>query len=583
MTGSLVVPRPMRRAGTYGVWEQLERDLAGFFEARVSAPDELARWKTRIRMRAASCHLTTDTPEGEDFDEYVSRLYNRLIDLRNLPVRAGLPDRQLAGEALTAYIVSRVRFAGDVPSFLRLLVRETGYSYEELSDESSRTTGKGLTLGAALEKLEQRMFWAVDILRQNGFKKETADDLVQRPWTKEFSTKGREELKSILRYITDTLVPSLESSEGKRKAAVNRTATLLPSPRGWELGRKLGDAMIYRYIHDEGRYPEAVSIVLWEEADCRSQGQSVAEFLYLMGIRPLWDKATGEVNGLEPIPLKELKRPRIDVTGCISSRFRTGMGPVVALLDKAVRMAGELAEDDADNYVARHMLADVKWLKAQGMDEKEALTRAAERVFPEPPANGDIRHLPSLLLRAIPKFDAVIKNEDNRATHMFCSEVYNACQGSLVAAGGRISGRLPRAYIGDSSDPDRVQVREVWEEARRLFWGEAMNPLFLADMRTYGAAGAYELAHYLERACQWDETCGIMEDWMYEMFARRYVLNKDVRQWMISVAPEALLMAVRSLLTAIGQGRWQARTRLAEDLDRLETALSSDEAAASHA
>ncbi len=576
MKGSLVAPRPMRRAGIYGVWEQLDRELASFFEARVDAPERLGRLKTRIRMRAAACHLTEDVPEGEDFDEYVSRLYKRVVDLKNLPVRAGLPDRQLAGEALTAYIVSRVRFAGEAPSFLRLLAREIGYEYEELLEESSRTNGKGLTLGVTLEKLEERMFWAVDTLRRSGFSGEIADDLASRPWAQAFSPAGRAELTRIFHYITDTLVPGLTVSSTERHVGPGQTAAFLPSPWGWEIGRRLGDALIYRYIHDEGRYPEAVAIVLWEEADCRSQGQSVAEFLYLMGIRPLWDKA-GQVSRLEPIPLRELKRPRIDVTGCISSRFRTGMGPVVELLGRAVRMAGELSEDDADNYVARHMMADVKWLRAQGVDEAEALARAAERVFPEPPASGEIRHLPALLQRAIPKFDAVIKNEDNRATHMFCSEVYNACQGSLVAAGAQMTGRLPRAYVGDSSDPGRVQVREVREEARRLFWGEAMNPRFLEDMRSYGEAGAYELAHYLERACQWDISCGILEDWMYEMFARRYVLNKDSRQWMNQAAPGALHMAAKLLLQAIGQGRWTARARMAGELERLEAELPPGE------
>ena len=421
------------------------------------------------------------------------------------------------------------------------------------------------------------MFWAIDTLRQSAFSREAADNLAGRPWAQAFSETGRGELIRIFHYITDTLVPGLVASSSEKGGRLDGIASFLPSPRGWELGCRLGDALIYRYIHDEGRYPEAVAIVLWEEADCRSQGQSVAEFIYLMGIRPLWDDTAGRVRGLEPIPLKELKRPRIDVTGCISSRFRSGMGPVIALLNRAVRLAGELEEDDADNFVARHTMADVKWLRAQGIQEQEAFAQAVARVFPEPPASGEICHLPGLLQRAIPKFDAVIKNEDTRATHMFCSEVYNACQGSLVAAGARMTGKPPRAYIGDSSDPDRIQVREVREEARRLFWGEAMNPHFLADMRAYGSAGAYELVHYLERACQWDISCGILEDWMYEMFARRYVLNKDIHQWMSDVAPGALHLAARSLLQAIGQGRWRARKRRAGELERLEAEMPSGE------
>ena len=107
----------------------------------------------------------------------------------------------------------------------------------------------------------------------------------------------------------------------------------LPTPAAWEIGKQLGDQVIERYILEEGHYPENIGMVFWSGANMRSRGQCVAEFLYLMGLRPVWQPGSLYVKGTEVIPLEELKRPRIDVTARISGLFRDTMGSVISLMD----------------------------------------------------------------------------------------------------------------------------------------------------------------------------------------------------------------------------------------------------------
>ena len=90
---------------------------------------------------------------------------------------------------------------------------------------------------------------------------------------------------------------------------------VLPTKAAWELGKVLGDQVIEQYIAEEGKYPENVGIVFWSGANMRSRGQCIAEFFYLMGLKPVWEKGSMRVKALEIIPLSELQRPRIDVTG----------------------------------------------------------------------------------------------------------------------------------------------------------------------------------------------------------------------------------------------------------------------------
>lgn len=84
---------------------------------------------------------------------------------------------------------------------------------------------------------------------------------------------------------------------------------LLPTPVAWEIGKQLGEAVISDYISDQGCYPEAVGIVLWAGANMKSWAV-LAEFLYLLGVRPVWQKSSQRVIGLEVIPLVEISYVR---------------------------------------------------------------------------------------------------------------------------------------------------------------------------------------------------------------------------------------------------------------------------------
>ena len=145
-----------------------------------------------------------------------------------------------------------------------------------------------------------------------------------------------------------------------------------------------------------------------------------------------------------------------------------------------------------------------------------------------------------------------------------------------MAAARDLTGHLPAGYIGDSSDPEHVRVRPLAVEARRLFWGEAMNPKFLIDLRAYGEEGAHEMAYYLERLCRWDERSEIMEDWMYETYAEKYALDPKVQDWMRKVNPWALHRMAETLLEAQQRGLWNASEETLAELRSLYLSIEGD-------
>ncbi|HEX2171619.1 MAG TPA: cobaltochelatase subunit CobN, partial [Dehalococcoidia bacterium] len=128
----------------------------------------------------------------------------------------------------------------------------------------------------------------------------------------------------------------------------------LPSPAAWEVGRQLGDALLAKYLAEAGEYPQSVGLVVWGTSAMRTHGDDIAEILYLLGVRPVWQRENRRVTGVEVIPLEELGRSRIDVTVRISGFFRDAFPNLVHLLDQAFDLVARLDEPDDQNYVAAH-------------------------------------------------------------------------------------------------------------------------------------------------------------------------------------------------------------------------------------
>jgi cobaltochelatase CobN len=125
--------------------------------------------------------------------------------------------------------------------------------------------------------------------------------------------------------------------------------TVLPTRAAWEIGKKLADKMLAKFLKEEGRFPENVGVSLWSSDAFQSDGEGVSQILYLLGVRPVWN-AQGRVVSLEAIPLEELwlesadagllPRPRVDVTVQPSGIMRDMVANFCELIDEAVLLAG---------------------------------------------------------------------------------------------------------------------------------------------------------------------------------------------------------------------------------------------------
>lgn len=631
---------PLSISGVYDELAELEKALEEYVHFKSDRDADLSEPMAQIREKAAAADLNDEVREEDaaDFDDYVSHLHTYLTDLKNMQMMTGLHimGNPPVGEKLTEYLYALVRLENtDMPSLPKTLAQAYGYDYYELIDQSSKLMPDGiLSYGMLLDKINGQCLEIISLLQNNNFVVDEAK-LRALSCVSCWGEAVQNDIVKIAGFICTKLYTSLQHTTWERSNCIRALQAeyinpsaggaptsggadilptgrnfygvdpqLLPTPIAWKIGSQMAEDVINKFVSEEGRYPESVGILLWATYNMRSNGQCMAEFMRLIGVRPVWQKGSQKVIDVEVIPLDELKRPRVDVTGRISSLFRDTLPGAVCWLDKAVQMVAELDESFEDNFVRKHVVEESKRLESEGADKEQAWRQASYRIFGDPPGChgagvsallaarnwdnlGDIadvyvrwgghvygngekgNYRPDLFTSRMEKLEVTVSNIDNRETNLLNSDDYNAYRGGMIAAVRNFSGKMPKNYCSDSSDRQHVVIRTLDEEVKRLFRGEAINPKYIEGMKEFGYKGAGDLATYVDNCFQWDATSAVMEDWMYEKFAAKYALDEKMQEWFNKVNPWALRRIAEVLLEAEQRGLWQAKEGTKQSLQEL--------------
>jgi len=628
----------MMRAESYDEITKLEQLMDEYYQVQTLDPKKLPLIQEQIWQTVLAARLHEDLGAAErpdDFDAFLLHMDGYICELKDAQIRDGLHVLGQApeGEQLLNLLLALTRLDNyDAPSLRAALARALGLDYAALLADlgaplaapAPRLLAEAVTTplrsqGDALEALEALGRQLLARLSAADFAPHAVDAIVAET----FPRDGRE-VADVLRYTAERLVPDLRRTSdelgnllrglrgeyvpaGPSGAPTRGMANVLPtgrnfysvdpntipSPAAWEVGQGLGRALLDKYLAEEGRYPESVGIVVWGTSAMRTHGEDVAEILYLLGVRPVWQAESRRVRGLETIPLAELGRPRVDVTVRISGFFRDAFPNLVHLLDQAFERVARLDEPPDANFVAAHFRADRAAGLAAGLAPAQAEQRALYRVFGSKPGTYGAGILPLLEARnwqtdqdlaavytawggyaytravygeAAPgefgqrfaQIAVAAKNQDNREHDIFDSDDYLQYHGGMIATVRALTGRNPRQFFGDSADPRRPRVRDLADEARRVFRSRVVNPRWLASIQRHGYKGAFELAATVDYLFGYDATAQVIEDWMYQRVTEAYVFDQALRRFLEEKNPWALRAIVERLLEAVDRGLWAA-------------------------
>ena len=345
---------------------------------------------------------------------------------------------------------------------------------------------------------------------------------------------------------------------------------------------------------NDGAYPETIACVLWGTDNIKTYGESLAQILWMVGVKPMPD-SLGRINKVELLSLEELGRPRIDVVVNCSGVFRDLFINQMALLDRAVKMAAEADEPLEMNFIRKHAL---KQAEEMGINLRQAATRVFSNASGSYSSNinlavengtweneQELQNMylsrkgfafssdnPGTMDQSEDLFKAALKTADVTFQNLDSSEIsltdvshYYDSDPTKIVAGLRDDGKKPTAYMADTTTAN-AQIRTLSETVRLDSRTKLLNPKWYEGMLSHGYEGVRELSKRLVNTMGWSATADAVDNWVYEDTNTTFFKDEEMSKRLMDLNPNSFRKMVTTLLEANGRGYWETTE---ENLDKL--------------
>ena len=416
-------------------------------------------------------------------------------------------------------------------------------------------------------------------------------------------------------YITPTsggdpvLNPNILPT-GRNMFAVNAEET--PSVVAWEKGKTLAENTIsmYRKAHGDS-IPRKVSYTLWSSEFIETEGATIAQVLYMLGVEPVRDPF-GRVTDLKLIPSKELGRPRIDVVVQTSGQLRDLAASRLFLINRAVKMAAEADDKEYPNYVAEGIVESERHLVNKGVTPKEARELSTARVFGGVNGNygsgiqgmveaGDSWENSSEIAEtyinnmgafygseedwekmrdyafeaALTRTDVVVQpRQSNTWGALSLDHVYEFMGGMNLAV-KNVTGKDPDAYLSDYRNRNNVRMQEVKEAIGIESRTTILNPTYIKNKMKGGAGDASGFADIIRNTYGWNVMKpDVIDNELWNDIYDTYIndkFNLGTKEYFTSKNPAAIEEITAVMLETARKGMWNASPEQIKTLSELHT------------
>ena len=407
---------------------------------------------------------------------------------------------------------------------------------------------------------------------------------------------------------------------GRNLFSVNAEA--VPTRKAWENGIRLAENTLelYRQRHCDS-LPRKVSYTLWSSEFIETEGATIAQIFYMLGVEPVYD-SFGRVTDIRLIPSERLGRPRIDVVVQTSGQLRDIAASRLFLIDRAVRMAAEARDGEYANNVAEGIRESERILTEKGVTPADARKMASYRVFGG--VNGNYGTGIRDMVRATDSwsgsseiaqvymnnmgayygseedwerfaayaFEAALSNTDavvqprqsNTWGALSLDHVYEF-MGGLNLSVKEVTGKEPDAYLSDYRNRNKVRMQELKEAIGVESRTTIFNPSYIKEKLNGGAGDAAAIAETVTNVFGWDVMKPeAIDDRVWDEIYEVYVQDKfglGIRERFRKVNPAALGEMTAVMLESAGKGLWNASQEQIADISGLHSELIQEYAPSS--
>ncbi|HIH75036.1 MAG TPA: cobaltochelatase subunit CobN [Methanosarcina sp.] len=611
-----------------GEYEQVKHD-----KGRAHALKHLILGEIKKSNLDAEIKADHETP----FDEIIKKAHEALGRIRNSQIHHGmhifgqLPE----GENKVEFINSILRYddqesVGKRVSIRRLIAEILGLDLDELISDQSRISENGKSNGQRLEEIDslskdfirtfinnqekepssitREIFTGQDFTEQNvtgqsinpAISQEAAATC-ERIIDLESRINASLEVESLLHGFEGGYIPAGPSGlimRGREDVLptgrnfYSLDPRRVPTKAAWRVGQQLSRVLIDKHLRDENLYPENVGFYWMANDVMWADGEGMAQMMSLLGVEPVW-LSNGHLKGFSIIPLKELDRPRIDVTVRVSGIIRDNFPNCLEVIDEAIQAVASLDEPEEMNYPKKHSLRMIE----EGVGARESTLRifsskpgtysAGVQLAVYASAWKDEKDLADIFLywngyaygkdvkgkEAHTQLASSLKTVDATFNKVVSDEYdllgcccYFGVHGGLTAAAKQASGKEVRVYFGDTREPQHVEVRDMADELRRVVRARLLNPKWIEGVKQHGYKGAQDISKRVGRVYGWEASTQEVDDWIFDDITKTFVLDEEMRRFFEENNPYALEEMARRLLEAQSRGLWDPDPGLLEEL-----------------
>ncbi len=346
----------------------------------------------------------------------------------------------------------------------------------------------------------------------------------------------------------------------------------VPTRAAYAQGVKLAEELVRRHLQEEGDYPKGLIVDLWGSATMRTAGEEFAMALHLLGVKPVWDKGSERVSGIEVLPITDLSRPRLDVTLRVSGLFRDVFPTLSALYGQAVRALS--ARDEATDwnpYAGQEPAARVYGpapgsygLNMTHLSETytdEARTQAGEAWLNASSYALEGEHIAQDkdgITQRVASADSFVHLQDLAETDLLLANDYATHEAGFAAA-KKITGGTAQLYHLDNTNPETPRARTLPEEISRVVHARAANPGWIAGMQRHGFRGAAEIAATLDHMASFAHLSGTVAPHLFDLYHDATLGDADVDAFLQEANPQAYQAMQDRFRALLEAGLWNTR------------------------
>ncbi|MEN4007024.1 MAG: cobaltochelatase subunit CobN [Methanobacteriaceae archaeon] len=532
---------------------------------------------------------------GQNFGDWLRRLHLQLHEIEDDTIPLGLHSlgKVLSGDELVEAVFTIVSSRTSIMDHMRtVLYPAITVGYFDMQ--------KDLKYEDEIEAIDKRVR---DYIRRIARGEDPANLGVTNPdllgglkYAKEIinEIRGNQEWKHLLEALGGGFVsPGLAADPARADVLPTGTNFYAANPRrmptraAWETGRKIVNQLLTDHYRKHGKFPELVGTVMWGTELLRTDGIAIAQFMYLLGVRPVWARNLDVKPVPVLIPLENLtitidgvtmRRPRIDVF----TTAVTGNEMWINLMNRAVKLASEAPGETAEqNHVIKHLTENpsldrvfgLRGLVLEGTGVSDLLPNTGKwqtsnelasvylsRVsyaWRSTPTGVDIQKNKNTFQYLLKNVDMITKNIDSTWRLLDTCDYYDWYGGMVLAS--RNLGGNPDGILVDIRNKNNIITRTTQEQIELEIRSQLLNPKWMDSMLNT-PSGWIEYAKRHEKLFGMDVTTDSVSNQMWTMVAQNLLSPRftATRNYQAS----ATQSMVGWVMEAARRGTWQADSRL---------------------